>query len=87
MERQELVVMRYLISKTIVLATNILVRGSLVSLVYLNLGQLSLPISSCPSLQADLQIIVEGKERRVATAAYVRRVMDPCSDPSELPGT
>lgn len=43
--------MRYLISKTIVLATNILVRGSLVSLVYLNPGQLSLPISSCPSLR------------------------------------
>ena len=61
--------MRYLVSKTSVLTTNILATGSLVSPVYLNPGQLSLPISSHPSPQADLQIIIEGEEPRVATAA------------------
>lgn len=80
--------MRYLISKTSVLATNILATGSLVSPVYLNPGQVSLPISSYPPLRADRQMIMEGEERRVATAACVgvRRVLHPCSEPSELPG-
>lgn len=78
--------MRYLIAKTSALATNILATGSLASPVYLNPGQLALPISSSLSLQADLQIIVEGEEPQVATAAWALSVLDPCSDPPKLPG-
>lgn len=61
MEKRELVIIRYLISETSVLATNTPATGCLVSPVYPNPGQVFLPISSYPSLQADLQIIMKVK--------------------------
>lgn len=81
MERQELVTIKYLISETSVLTTNIPATSCTVSLLYPNPGQMFLPISSHPSLQTDLQIIAEVKELLVATAAWSGSSCWPVSGP------
>lgn len=59
----------FLISETTIFATDIPATGFLVSPVYLNPGQVSLPISSQPSLQADLHVTMGVEVLLVATAA------------------